>query len=93
MNIKDYLIAFGLAAAGAAALLLLLWLMSLIGWGVIYALLIGILIPAAYKAIDIWRKEDCLDLDDFCEAVFNSKKKEPSNNSIIDDETYHGDWY
>lgn len=93
MNIKDYLIAFGLAATGAAALLLVLWLMSLISWGVIYALLIGILIPIAYKAIDVWRKEDCLDLDDFCEAIFNSKKKESPNNSIIDDETYHGDWY
>ena len=93
MNIKDYLIAFGLAATGAAALLLILWLMSLISWGVIYALLIGILIPIAYKAIDVWRKEDCLDLNDFYEAIFNSKKKELPNNSIIDDETYHGDWY
>lgn len=93
MNIKDYLIAFGLAATGAAALLLVLWLMSLISWGIIYAALIGVLIPVTYKAINLWREEDCLDLDDFCEAVFKPKKIEPSNNSIIDDETYHGDWY
>lgn len=93
MDIKDYLIAFGLAAASAAALILVLWIMSLISWGVIYAMLIGVLIPVAYKAINVWREEDCLDLDDFCRVIFKSKKKESPKNSIIDDETYHGDWY
>ena len=89
MDIKDYLIAFGLAAASAAALILVLWIMSLTSWGVIYAMLIGVLIPVAYKAINLWRKEDCLDLDDFCKAVFKPKKKESSNNSIIDNETWY----
>jgi hypothetical protein len=88
MNIKDYIVAFGLAAAGAAALLLVLWIMSLLSWGLVFAMLIGILIPIAYKAMDFWRQEECLDLEDFFSALFNRKKKN-STNSITDDNDWH----
>ena len=88
MNIKDYMIAFGLAAAGAIVLLLVLWIMSLISWGLVFAMLIGILIPIAYKAINFWRQEECLDLEDFFSALFNQKEKN-SIGSITDD----SDWY
>ena len=88
MNIKDYIIAFGLAAAGATVLLLVLWIMSLLSWGLAFVILIGILIPIADKAINFWRQEECLDLEDFFSALFNQKEKN-STNSITDD----SDWY
>lgn len=88
MNIKDYIVAFGLAAAGAAALLLVLWIMSLLSWGLVFAMLIGILIPVAYKAMNFWRQEECLDLEDFFSALFNRKKKN-STNSITDNNDWH----
>lgn len=88
MNIKDYIIAFGLAAAGATVLLLVLWIMSLLSWGLVFVILIGILIPIADKAINFWRQEECLDLEDFFSALFNQKEKN-STNSITDD----SDWY
>jgi ABC-type nickel/cobalt efflux system permease component RcnA len=88
MSIKDYMIAFGLAIAGAIILLLALWIMSLISWGLVFAMLIGILIPIAYKAMNFWRQEECLDLEDFFSALFNQKEKNLTN-SIADD----SDWY
>ena len=88
MNIKDYIVAFGLAAAGATVLLLVLWIMSLLSWGLVFVILIGILIPIADKAINFWRQEECLDLEDFFSALFNQKEKN-STNSITDD----SDWY
>lgn len=88
MNIKDYIVAFGLAAAGATVSLLVLWIMSLLSWGLVFAMLIGILIPVAYKAMNFWRQEECLDLEDFFSALFNQKEKN-STNSIADDSDWH----
>jgi Na+(H+)/acetate symporter ActP len=88
MNIKDYIVAFGLAAAGATVLLLVLWIMSLLSWGLVFAMLIGILIPVAYKAMNFWRQEECLDLEDFFSVLFNQKEQN-SINSIADDSDWH----
>jgi hypothetical protein len=49
MKIKDYLTAVGIAAGGAAVIVFVLWLMSLISWAIVWAGLVIISIPRIYK--------------------------------------------
>ena len=49
MKIKHYLTAVAIAAGGAAVFTLLLWLISLIGWAVVWAGLLLYALPMAYK--------------------------------------------
>lgn len=48
MRIKDYLIAVGTAAAGALAITLLLALLALIGWPVVWVVLVIVFLPKTY---------------------------------------------
>jgi hypothetical protein len=49
MKIKDYLTAVGIAAGGAAVIVFVLWLMSLISWAIVWVSLVIIGIPRIYK--------------------------------------------
>ena len=49
MKIKDYLTAIGIAAGGAAVIVFVLWLMSLISWSIVWAGLVFINLPRIYK--------------------------------------------
>jgi len=49
MRIKDYLIAVGTAAAGALAITLLLALLALIGWPVVWVVLVVVFLPKTYS--------------------------------------------
>ena len=49
MKIKDYLIAVGTAAAGALAITLLLALLALIGWPVVWVVLVIAFLPKTYS--------------------------------------------
>lgn len=49
MRIKDYLIAVGTAAAGALAITLLLALLALIGWPVVWVVLVIAFLPKTYS--------------------------------------------
>ena len=51
MKIKDYLTAVGIAAGGAAIIVFVLWLMSLISWAIVWAGLIIINLPRIYKLV------------------------------------------
>ena len=87
MKIKDYLIAVGIAAAGAAVIEFVLWLMSLISWGVVWAVLSFGFIPVAIKAMNFYQEHDCYDIDDFINALmeYRGESKEqdsPKENKI-----------
>lgn len=69
MKIKDYLTAVGIAAAGAAVIEFVLWLMSLISWGVVWAVLSFGFIPVAIKAMHFYQENNCYDIDDFINAL------------------------
>lgn len=69
MKIKDYLISVGLAAAGALALVFLLWLFSLISWGIVWAVLSFGLVPVMGKAIQFYKDNKCMDIMDFFEEL------------------------
>lgn len=84
MNLKDYLIAVGLAAAGGIVVMLCLLIATLLGWGVVWGIATIALIPVALKAIRFWRDNDCLDFDDFFTELFKEKR----NSSSISD----SDW-
>ncbi len=49
MKIKDYLTAVGIAAGGAAAIVFVIWLMSLISWAIVWVSLVIVGIPRIYK--------------------------------------------
>ena len=49
MKIKHYLTAEGIAAGGAAVIVFVLWLMSLISWAIVWAGLVIVSIPRIYK--------------------------------------------
>jgi hypothetical protein len=59
MKTKDYLIAVGLAATGSLVVVFILWLMSVISWGVVWAVLSFGFIPVAIKAMHFYQENNC----------------------------------
>lgn len=88
MKTKDYLTAVGLAATGSLVVVFILWLMSVISWGVVWAVLSFGFIPVAIKAMHFYQENNCYDIDDFINALmeYQSKSEEqdsPQENRII----------
>lgn len=83
MRFDKYLIlGLMIAALAAAALLLVIFVLSLISWGIIFALLIILLTPVSYAAVKFYVKNDCYDFDDFFEALTEEEEKDDSMSSI-----------
>lgn len=85
MKIKDYFLSCGLAMATAAAVVFILWLFSLISWGIVWAVLSFGLVPLMNRAIQFYRENRCMDIQDFFIEIFdsfNKEDKEEKNSSI-----------
>ena len=82
MKIKDYLIAMGIAATGSLIVVFILWLMSIISWAIVWAVLSFGSIPIAIKAMNFYQEHDCCDIDDFINALmeYQSKSKEQDSS-------------
>ena len=81
MKIKDYLIAVGIAAAGFLAVVFILWLMSIISWVVVWAILSFGSIPIAIKAVHFYQKYDCYDIVDFINALMEYQNESEEQGS------------
>lgn len=85
MKIKDYFLSCGLAMVTAAVTIFILWLFSLISWGIVWAVLSFGLVPLMNRAIQFYRENRCMDIQDFFIEVFkliNKEDKEEKNSSI-----------
>ena len=85
MKIKDYFLSCGLAMVTAAVTIFILWLFSLISWGIVWAVLSFGLVPLMNRAIQFYRENRCMDIQDFFIEVFkliSKEDKEEKNSSI-----------
>ena len=85
MKIKDYFLSCGLAMVTAAVTIFVLWLFSLISWGIVWAVLSFGLVPLMNRAIQFYRENRCMDIQDFFIEIFkliNKEDKEEKNSSI-----------
>ncbi len=89
MNGKDYIISVALSAAAGLILMFFIWLLSLIGWALVWAIFAFAFVPFGMKVIQFWRDTNCRDLSDFfieVEDYFKekNKKSKESKTSEID---------
>ena len=87
MKTKEYILACVLATVGALVVVFILWLMSVISWAIVWAVLSFGFIPIAIKAMNFYQEHDCYDIDDFINALmeYQSESKEqdsPKENRI-----------
>jgi fatty acid desaturase len=89
---KKLLIALALALAATGAILLIVWLSSLLSWWLVFIIVYTIMIFPTYAAVTIWEEEDCWDLEDLWDAIAERherlKKKNSKSSSIIEDDDY-----
>lgn len=81
MKTKEYIFACGLATTGALVVVFLLWLMSIISWAIVWAVLSFGFIPIAIKAMNFYQEHDCCDIDDFIEALMEYQSESKRQNS------------
>lgn len=86
MKVNDYFLSCGLAAAVSLILIFLLWLFSLISWGIVWAVLAFGLVPVMSKAIQFYRDNNCMDITDFFSELkdYVEEKKESESKSNIE---------
>jgi hypothetical protein len=85
MDIKHYLIALFFAILGSLAITLIFWLSSLISWILVWAIFVFILIPVGICAIKFWIDNDCYDLEDFFDELFDKEDNTTNQSSINED--------
>ena len=85
MKTKDYLTAVGIAATGSLIVVFILWLMSMISWTIVWAVLSFGSIPIAIKAINFYQEHDCYDIDDFINALMEYKSEFKKQDSPKED--------
>ena len=81
MKTKEYILACVLAAAGALVVVFILWLMSVISWAIVWAVLSFGFIPIAIKAMNFYQEHDCYDIDDFINALMEYQNESKEQNS------------
>lgn len=82
MDIKHYLIALFFAILGGLAITLIFWLSSLISWILVWAILVFILIPVGIRTIKFWNDNNCYDLEDFFDELFDKEDNTTNQSSI-----------
>lgn len=89
---KKLIFSLLLALVAAGIILLAVWLSSLLSWWLVFIIVYTIMIFPTYAAVTIWEDEDCVDLEDFWDAITDRherlKKKNSNTSSIIDDDDY-----
>lgn len=76
---KKLLISIGISILVATGLTAILALIALLSWGIVFALLAVILIPFVKVIIDIYKEEECLDLQELWECL----TEKDDNNDFI----------
>ena len=57
-------------------LTVILCLLHLFGWGVVFVAIFIVLLPVVKTLVEIWNKENCIDLDDLKDVIFTEDKEE-----------------
>lgn len=88
---KKLLITLALALAAGALVMFIVWIASLLSWWLVFLLVYTILIFPTYSAVTIWEEEDCIDMEDFWDALEERrnrlrKKKIPPTSMIEEDD-------
>ena len=81
MKTKEYILACGLATTGSLVAVFILWLMSIVSWTIVWAVLSFGSIPIAIKAMNFYQEHDCCDIDDFIEALMEYQSKSKGQDS------------
>lgn len=76
----ELLLAIIFAAVWGGVKLLLTWLLSMIGWGVVYVFMVLFAIIPMYNLIQFWFKNNCDDLEDLIDAIDELSNEHDDNN-------------
>lgn len=76
----ELLLAIIFAAAWGGIKLLLTWLLSTIGWGVVYVFMVLFAIIPMYNLIQFWFKNNCDDLEDLIDAIDELSNEHDDND-------------
>ena len=82
MKTKEYILACVLATVGALVVVFILWLMSVISWAIVWAVLSFGFIPIAIKAMNFYQEHDCYDIDDFINALMEYQSESKEQDSL-----------
>lgn len=89
---KKLLITLALALAAGALIMFIVWVASLLSWWLVFLLVYTILIFPTYSAVTIWEEEDCIDMEDFWDALEERRnrlrKKKTTPTSMIEEDDY-----
>lgn len=87
MSGTKYIRACAIAAAGAFAVVIVLWILSSLSWAFVWAFLTYGLIPLAVKAIKFYEDNECMDIEDFFTELieyWNEERQENTKTSQIE---------
>ena len=81
---KQFLKVMGIAASCSLVVTIILFFLSLISWGVVFAALMLLFMPIAQGAIKFYKKKKCIDLEDFFRYLMEDEEKDDYKSSSID---------
>lgn len=77
--------AVGISAALTFGLTIALWILSLLGWGIVYIALLLIMIPIVCWLVDVWCETDCCTLEDLWYELTMEDEENKKESSTLDD--------
>ena len=79
---KQFLKVMEVAAVCSLTMTAILAILSMISWGVVFAVLVLLFMPLAQGGIKFYEKKNCIDLEEFFYYLMEDEKEETKMSSI-----------